>query len=167
MTRLLWLLALPVALLFGCPSDDDDDAADDDTTAGDDDDTTNGDDDTSGDDDTTAGDDDDDTGAVPSYAADVDPIFQGACGPCHIASDSAGLSLDPGYAEIVDVPANQLPTMDRVEPGDFQASYLLHKLLGTQDAEGGSGGQMPANAPPLNSTDMDIIQAWIDEGAAP
>jgi hypothetical protein len=60
--------------------------------------------------------------------------------------------------------------MDRVEPGDPGASWLMYKLDGTQnqfDAQcGGScGGRMPLNQPQLSAGVRDAIRTWIMDGA--
>lgn len=102
-----------------------------------------------------------------SFANEVETIFSAHCGTCHLNGNaSGGLNLDPGnaYGNLVDVPSTQAP-LDRVEPGDPQASYLWHKLLGTQDEVGGSGAQMPRGRSPLGGCDLRTIRIWIEEGA--
>jgi mono/diheme cytochrome c family protein len=54
-----------------------------------------------------------------------------------------------------------------VSAGDHEASYLWHKLSGTQGMVGGNGARMPAGARPLDQEDIDRIAAWIDAGAPP
>jgi len=146
------------------PADDDDTtpADDDDATPGDDDDATPGD-----DDDATPGDDDDSAGSPPSLAADVQPILDASCTPCHIGGGSSGgLALDNAYGTLVGVPSNE-SALNRVAAGSTEDSYLWHKLQGTQGNVGGSGDTMPANAPPLPALEMDLIEAWILGGAQP
>jgi hypothetical protein len=74
-----------------------------------------------------------------------------------------------GYNEVVGVASTQLPTMDRVEPGDHTISYLWHKVNGTQASVGGTGGQMPAFCSPgvdcLTPAEIAGIASWIDAGA--
>src|SRR5687767_10711380 len=69
-----------------------------------------------------------------SYAEDVEPIIVANCS-CHAGSDPAGgldLSEGNGFDAIVDAPAAGAD-LDYVEPGDPQASYLLHKIDGTME----------------------------------
>jgi hypothetical protein len=56
-------------------------------------------------------------------------------------------------------------SLDRIEPGDASASYVMHKLDGTHT----SGQQMPrgcSGSSCLDETTRDRIRAWINEGAA-
>jgi hypothetical protein len=50
----------------------------------------------------------------------------------------------------------------RVVPGDPSGSYLIHKLEGRSDIV---GSRMPAGGPFLAQTDIDVIRAWIAQGA--
>ncbi len=102
-----------------------------------------------------------------SFADDVQPIFDADCtSGCHSGSSpSAGLDLSTdGYDDIVNVAARQLGTMDLVEPSDSTNSYLSYKTAGTQADVGGSGSSMPAGST-LSSSDQNILDTWIDEGA--
>jgi len=157
------------------PTDDDDVTADDDdATADDDDDATADDDDaTADDDDATADDDDataddDDSASTPvSLATDIQPVFDASCSPCHLGGGSSGdLSLDSAYSTLVGVPSSQ-SALDRVEAGSLQASYLWHKLQGTQGNVGGSGQQMPAGGGSLTQPQLELIESWISGGALP
>lgn len=103
-----------------------------------------------------------------SLAADVYPVWNPMvrC-DCHNGG-AGGLSMgtpEDAYMELVGVPANGSP-LSRVEPGSSAASYLWHKLSGTQ-GDVGSGQQMPIGAPPLEQSTIDLIAQWIDEGANP
>ncbi len=61
--------------------------------------------------------------------------------------------------------------MDHVEPGVPAASWLVHKLDGTQNAfdaqcAGGScGARMPLNQPQVSAAVRDAIRSWIANGA--
>jgi hypothetical protein len=112
---------------------------------------------------------DDDDGDCDMPLADVqDEVFTPSCAGCHVPGHNSGLALDDGnaYGETVDVPASQLPTMDRVEPGDTSLSYLWHKVDGTHLAVGGSGSQMPLNGS-LTQQQIDDLAEWISDGAIP
>jgi len=69
------------------------------------------------------------------------------------------------YSELVDVPSSDVPSMDRVEPGDSANSYFFHKIAGTHGSVGGAGVQMPLGYPAVSAADQLLIQTWIDEGA--
>ena len=75
------------------------------------------------------------------------------------------------HASLVNVPSTQLATLDRVEPGDPDASWLVFKLDGTQNgfdaqcAGGSCGGRMPLNRPQLSAAVRDAIRTWIAGGA--
>jgi hypothetical protein len=86
---------------------------------------------------------------------------------CHSASSGgrAGLILDPGvsYGLLVRHPATENSTLNRVEPGSPDTSYLILKLRGDPSIV---GARMPRNGPPyLTSEQIDGIAAWIRAGA--
>lgn len=106
-----------------------------------------------------------------SFAAQVGPIFGGSCAfsSCHAPPTvQQGVDLSD-YATIsstaIGVASNQAPLLSRIEPFDSAASYLVHKIDGTQVSAGGSGSQMPFGAPPLSQGNRDRIRAWVDQGA--
>jgi hypothetical protein len=105
-----------------------------------------------------------------SFCADVQPIFTASCAfsGCHAgpaAQLGQNLSVGNAYASIVNVPSVEVPALDRVEPGDPDASYLVHKIEGTFASVGGSGGRMPLGQGALPQADIDVIRAWIAAGA--
>ena len=53
-------------------------------------------------------------------------------------------------------------TLDRVEPGDPDNSYLIQKLEG---APGIMGSRMPQGGPFLDQATVDMIRQWIMDGA--
>jgi hypothetical protein len=101
----------------------------------------------------------------PSFADDVQPIFNANCTSqfCHGAGESAGLKLTSGdsYAELVDVTSTNEPPAKRVLADDAENSYLVIKLEGRQSV----GGRMPLNAGALSDDDIQTIRNWIDNGA--
>jgi mono/diheme cytochrome c family protein len=106
-----------------------------------------------------------DSGGAVTFS-DVQPIFEANCSGCHMASGSPSGHDWEGYDTLVNVPSDELPSMDRIEPGDAQASYLFLKVTGTHGDAGGSGEQMPAmGAEPLDQVDIDAIEQWILDGA--
>ena len=107
---------------------------------------------------------------TPSLAQHVQPILSANCAlsGCHAGGSPAmGQNLSAGqtFSATVNVPSGELPTMDRVEPGDPDVSYLVHKIQGTQASVGGSGSQMPLGGSPLTQAQIDTIRAWIKTGA--
>ena len=105
----------------------------------------------------------------------IQPIWDEHCVEgCHEPGGEWGMFLDlsgDAHDDIVDVPAPELMRMDLVEPGDFDHSYLWHKINGTQVSVGGSGLDMPKARPGevatiLSQEEYDLIGEWIVGGAA-
>lgn len=95
-------------------------------------------------------------------------VFTPSCAfsGCHGgAGAQQGLRLDDGFSfdNLVDVPSAQVPTMDRVEPGDPDNSYLVRKIEGTASV----GVQMPLGGSPLDQALINDIRQWISDGANP
>jgi hypothetical protein len=95
------------------------------------------------------------------------------CGGCHGGSGGlSGLSdCNTAHTALVNVASTELPTMDRIEPGDSTMSWIMHKLDGTQGdftgmCSGSCGAQMPFGGPYLDLEVRDAIRTWIDDGAA-
>ncbi len=87
---------------------------------------------------------------------------------CHGgAAQSGGLggldNFDNGHADLVGVAPECGSTVftERVAAGDVGASFLVAKLLGTQDC----GVIMPIGDSPLGAADLGAIMAWIIDGA--
>jgi hypothetical protein len=92
-------------------------------------------------------------------------VFTPICVRCHSgASAPEGLQLDAdhSYALLVGVPSAEVPSLDRVKPGDPDDSYLVQKLEG---APGIVGVQMPFGGPYLPQSTIDVIRQWISNGA--
>jgi len=105
----------------------------------------------------------------PTLSGDVQPILTANCTTgCHGgAQPILGQNLSGGQtiASTVNVAATELPTMDRIEPGDPDNSYLVHEIRGTQVSVGGAGERMPLGRDALTQAQIDIIRAWIADGA--
>lgn len=109
-------------------------------------------------------------GGTPTLSADVQPILTTNCAlsGCHAGAQPAqGMNLSDGqtFSNTVNVASNQLPSMDRIEPGEPNQSYLVHKIQGTQAGVGGSGNRMPLGGQALSQSQIDLIRAWITAGA--
>ena len=74
------------------------------------------------------------------------------------------LTAGVAFGNIVGVNAVEV-ALARIEPGDPTASYLIHKILGTQGTVGGSGQRMPLGGTSLTKGVIDIIRAWTQGGA--
>ncbi len=104
-----------------------------------------------------------------SFAAHVETILDASCalGGCHSASDpQEGMNLTAGaaYGSIVNVQSNQSSLL-RIDPGEPDDSYLVHKIQGTQNTVGGSGDRMPQGGPFLSTNQINIIRAWVSADA--
>jgi hypothetical protein len=93
-------------------------------------------------------------------------VFTPSCATvgCHGgAGAQQGLRLDDGFSfdSLVNVPSTEVPTLDRVEPGNPNDSYLVRKIEGTASV----GAQMPFGGPPLSQALIDDIRQWIADGA--
>lgn len=98
-------------------------------------------------------------------------IFTPLCATsaCHSGNPPANapLSLDPGaaWSQLVGVPSAELPSMNLVEPGDPDRSYLVLKLRGTAGDAGGTATLMPLGGAPLDAEQEAAVEAWIADGA--
>lgn len=90
-----------------------------------------------------------------SYALDIQPIFTARClgGACHSTAGFAPMSLEAG----VSYPLVRLLLV----PGRAATSYLFQRLT----SNSASFPQMPLNRTPLDSTELGLIQNWINKGA--
>jgi hypothetical protein len=107
--------------------------------------------------------------AVPAFAADIQPMLTARCatGGCHnLATSQAGLNLARGYAydALVDVPSVYGAPLDRVEPGNAVASFLVHAIQAPQ-APRGILPRMPLGREPLTDNQIQTIVNWIGQGA--
>ncbi|MGB7295849.1 MAG: hypothetical protein WBC70_09705 [Candidatus Aminicenantales bacterium] len=100
----------------------------------------------------------------PSFAADIQSIFNKNCvsSGCHNASASGGLVLLQGqaYANLINVASTQEPGKTRVIPNDAANSYIVIKLEGRQT----NGSRMPLGGT-LDANSIQNIKNWIDKGA--
>src|SRR6202035_2805698 len=64
---------------------------------------------------------------------------------------------------LVGVPSTEVPSLDRVKPGDPDSSYIIQKL----ENHAAVGAQMPLGGPYLSTTTIAFIRQWITNGAQP
>jgi hypothetical protein len=110
-----------------------------------------------------------------SFSRDVSPLIQDSCEGflCHGSMiPKGGMRMVEGeeYDALVEVESQEAPGVMRVKPGDPDHSYMLAKLLGTQESLGGEGDRMPAgeaiqSPDPLPDDQINLIRRWIEEGA--
>ncbi len=111
----------------------------------------------------------DESGGDPqeSFAALQAEFYTPSCAlsGCHSAgSASAGLVLASGqsFANVVNVPSSQQPSLNRVTPFDAENSYEIRKLRG--DA-GITGNRMPPLGEALTDEEIGRFVNWINDGA--
>jgi len=108
------------------------------------------------------------TGPVPYTFTEIQTqIFTMSCAlsGCHTGpSPQAGMNLSAGvaYAQIVGVASSEVPSLQRINPGNPSQSYMIQKLEG---APGIQGARMPFGGPFLPQATIDRIRAWVDAGA--
>jgi hypothetical protein len=111
----------------------------------------------------------------PTFASVQREIFETtdvagrtSCVTCHSATGrtpSGGMNLDHSvaYDQIVNVASRQHPELMRINPGNPDASYIVHKVEGTPNI---TGRRMPFSGPPyLTSGQTLILRRWIEVGA--
>ena len=103
-----------------------------------------------------------------SFSENVQPIFTQHCAVvgCHVPGNPPeGQVLAAGfaYANIVNVPSQEVPADMRVAPGDLAHSYLYAKITAQQTV--GTYMPPPSTNDVLSATDKATIMNWIFEGA--
>ena len=94
-------------------------------------------------------------------------IFTLRCGisGCHVENGSAPMRLDTksqSFSTLVDEPSVQKASLMRVQPGQPENSYIIHKIEGQPNI---SNRRMPPGGPFLSSEESNLISTWILEGA--
>jgi hypothetical protein len=106
------------------------------------------------------------TGTVTAdFQSIQDNVFTPICSPCHSGGGAPeGLMLDAAhsYNLLVGVASAEVPSLQRVKPGDPNSSYIIIKLT---NGPGIVGAQMPRGEPPLPQPTIDAIRQWIANGA--
>ena len=88
------------------------------------------------------------------YESQIQPIFNDNCGNCHLGNSSGGLNLS-NYENLM--------SSGSVVAGDALSSILYDRI--TRDSS--EAGDMPPGNSELSQDQIDLIAAWIDEGALP
>lgn len=95
-------------------------------------------------------------------------IFTPICSGCHTGGGNSlpsSMNLSNAaatFAAIVGVASTQQPTLQRVNPGSADNSYLVRKIEGTA---GITGARMPFGGAPLDPALIANVRAWISAGA--
>jgi hypothetical protein len=95
-------------------------------------------------------------------------IFSPICSGCHTGGgnslpSSMNLSnASASFAALVGVASTQQPSLQRVNAGNPDDSYVVRKIEG---APGITGGRMPLGGAPLDATLIANVRAWITAGA--
>lgn len=108
-----------------------------------------------------------------AFEADVWPILQARCVFCH-ASGSGMLTftdaatahaalVGPDRARGTGMCTEAEAPLERVTPGDPEASFLFVKVSGTPPE--GCGSRMPLSGGPLTAAQVETIRSWIAAGA--
>ena len=66
------------------------------------------------------------------------------------------------FKSLVGVPSIEQPAVERVKPGDPDASYVVLKLEGAASI---SGVRMPFGGPYLSAAQIAQVESWITAGA--
>jgi hypothetical protein len=106
----------------------------------------------------------DESELTPDLQSIQDHVFTPICTQCHAgAAAPRGLRLDAdsSYAMLVNAPSSEVPSVNRVTPGNPDASYLVQKIEGRAAV----GAQMPLGQPPLPQATIAAIRQWIANGA--
>lgn len=104
---------------------------------------------------------------VGDLARRADAGLQSRCATagCHVGAGAPfGLDLSAGLTagNTINVPASEIPSLMRVEPGDSADSYLYMKVI---DDPRILGDRMPGGGGALSAADLELIRDWIDQGA--
>lgn len=101
-----------------------------------------------------------------TYSSIQAHVFTPICTACHAGGSAPqGLRLDAAnaYAMTVGVASAEVPSLQRVAPGNPDNSYLVQKIEG----HAAVGARMPFGGPYLDDATIAVIRQWVAEGAAP
>ncbi len=107
-------------------------------------------------------------GIEPTLQSIQSNVFTPICSFCHSATPAPGApanmdlsSTGTSFTSLVNTQSVQVGTLDRVEPGVPNSSYLVQKIEGTAAV----GARMPAGGAPLDAATIAAIRQWIANGA--
>jgi hypothetical protein len=95
-------------------------------------------------------------------------VFTPSCSGCHrgggatLPTSMNLTNAGASFAALVGVASTEVPSLQRVTPGNPADSYLTRKLEGGPNIV---GLQMPRNAAPLDAATIAVVRQWITNGA--
>jgi len=102
------------------------------------------------------------TGSPVTWTADIQPIFEELCAPCHTGLNIGDLNIGIEYDSA------PLPAFSPACAGLTKGACTLVRIQAGQMPSGrgctGDGAVDAANDACLNQEEQDIVQAWIDTG---
>jgi len=107
-------------------------------------------------------------GIEPTLSSIQANVFTPICTECHVPAGPGPMPLTSeavSFLSLVNAESVEMPGMLRVNPGDADSSYIVHKI---EDRTTIVGDRMPP--PPrsmLSAEQIAAIVQWIDAGAAP
>jgi len=110
------------------------------------------------------------SGGTVAFETIQDQVFTPICSVCHQGAGAPeGMQLTAGlaYSMIVNVPSMEVPTLDRIAPGDPANSYLVQKIMGTAAVGNQMPDGCPVTQPCLDAATIAMIVQWVSEGAPP
>ena len=98
---------------------------------------------------------------LPKFSDIQEKIFNQSCAlsGCHAGATNPNLSNN-SYTRIVNKQSSV--GANYIEPGDPDNSYLLQKVLGSNNI---NGSRMPLNSSMLSQNKIDAFVEWINNGA--
>lgn len=94
-----------------------------------------------------------------SFAADIRPIFEASCGPCHVTDGSAGHNVGgelPGaYLDAVELGPS---LVTRIDGGGMPPAYA-----DPPNDCGAEGGDQPGDPGCMTPEEVALVQRWIDQ----
>jgi hypothetical protein len=109
------------------------------------------------------------SGTLSTLTSIQQNVFTPRCATCHTGNGpNLPQALDltsasASHAALVGVASRQVPSLNRVTPGNPNDSYLIRKLEGGPNI---INARMPFGGPFLDQTTIDSIRQWITNGAA-
>lgn len=108
-------------------------------------------------------------GEPVSFSQHIQPIFNSSCTNCHVRGGVSGLDtlrlyLEDGesWTSLVNQASTQSSALTRVIPNDSANSLLYQKVSSDTPPV---GSRMPIFGGSLSQKQIDVIKAWIDQGA--
>ncbi len=122
------------------------------------------------DDEPDSGDDEpDQDGEAVTFVADIQPILNARCITCHAPGGFAQMEgipwdfrEDTAFDDLVDRISSQDENFTLVVPGDPDSSLMFLKISSEFPPV---GEMMPLGGPPLTDGDVQLIRAWVEQGA--